>query len=95
MKYYKIKWDELRGDEYDSWGTSIWYLELNDQHYPLRQIEVYENGNRLKYNLENNNDSFGGLGDQPVDVHELNTYELSSNEFEKHWNIKSTIQTKN
>lgn len=91
MTYYKIKWDELRGDEYDSWGTSIWYLELNNQHYPLRQIEVYENGKRLKYNVAHINDSFGGLGDQLINIYDLDTYELSSTEFEKHWNFKSTI----
>jgi len=47
MQYYKINWDETRGDEYDGWGKSIRFLELNDQYYPTRQLEIYDNGKRL------------------------------------------------
>ena len=51
-KYYKRKWNETRGDKFDSWGTSMWYFEIGENQYITRQIEIYENGNRLKYHSE-------------------------------------------
>ncbi len=30
-KYYKRKWNEIRGDEYSSWGTSTWYFEVDQK----------------------------------------------------------------
>ena len=53
-KYFKRKWNETRGDEFDSWGTSIWYFEIGPDGYPIKQIELYENGNRLKYHSKKN-----------------------------------------
>lgn len=92
MKYYKIKWNDTRGDEYDNWGKSNWYLELDYENYPMRQIEVYDNGKRLKYHSEMNNDAFGKLGDQPIEINEVNGIELSLSEFERQWKIKSFNQ---
>lgn len=66
MEYFKRKWEELRGDEFDSWGTSVFYLETDNNGFPIRQIEIYENGNRLKYNSEKKFDDYGRLGDQKL-----------------------------
>ena len=30
MRYVRRAWDEHRGDEYASWGTSLWYFEIGD-----------------------------------------------------------------
>lgn len=67
-KYFKRKWNETRGDEFDSWGTSTWYFEVDTDGYPTKQIELYENGNRLKYHNEKTFDDYGGLGDQALDI---------------------------
>ena len=32
-RYYKRNWEETRGDEFDSWGTSIWYFEVGNDNY--------------------------------------------------------------
>jgi hypothetical protein len=89
MKYFKAKWNESRGDKYDNWGTSIWYLELDEENHPVRQIEVYQNGNRLKYDSVKISDDFGMLGDQAIEIEEINGIELSHSEFESQWEIES------
>ena len=92
MTYYKAEWNETRGDEYDSWGTSIWFLELDDENFPSRQIEVYQNGKRLKYDKVNFQDKFGMLGDQPLDIEEINGMngiEITLAQFETEWNTES------
>tara|TARA_R110002167_G_C12662194_1_gene650031 strand:+ start:1766 stop:2041 length:276 start_codon:yes stop_codon:yes gene_type:complete len=90
MKYFKAEWNESRGDEYDSWGTSIWFLELDEENNPIRQIEVYQNGNILKYDSIKMTDDFGMLGDQAIQIEEMNGIELSQSEFESQWEIESS-----
>jgi hypothetical protein len=29
-RYYKRRWDEVRGDEHNDWGPSTWYFEVGD-----------------------------------------------------------------
>ena len=85
MKYFKQKWEEPRGDEYDSWGNSVWYFELGEDGFPTRQIELYDNGNRLKYHSGKKFDDYGSLGDQTLDI-ELKEFEIEKDEFELAWN---------
>lgn len=84
-KYYKRNWEETREDEYDNWGKSIWYFEIDNEGYAMRQIEKYENGKKLKYDLKNIGDEFGGLADQPIDLEEFVNFEITKNEFEEQW----------
>lgn len=86
MKYYKYKWNELRGDQFDNWGFSIWYFEIGKDDFPNRQIEIYENGKVLKYSQENLDDKYGGLGDQKLDLSEFDGIECEKTEFENNWN---------
>ncbi len=37
-RYFRRRWDEVRGDEFDGWGHSVWYFEIDDGGYPIRQI---------------------------------------------------------
>lgn len=85
-RYYKTIWDETRGDEYDSWGTSVWYFEVGEDHYPIRQIELYQNGNRLKYHSKKTFDDYGNLGDQPLELEEFREFEIDKDTFETEWN---------
>ncbi len=84
-KYYKREWNETRGDEFDSWGTSLWYFEIGEDNYITRQIEVYKNGNRLKYHSEKKFDDYGGLGTEPLDIIEFKEFEIDKIEFEEEW----------
>ncbi|MDG5493224.1 hypothetical protein [Psychroserpens sp. SPM9] len=85
MKYYKRNWEETRGDEFDSWGKSIWYFETENSGLPTKQLEIYENGKVLKYDQKKLEDEFGGLGDQELDLDEFAECEISENEFNKVW----------
>ena len=84
-KYYKRHWNELRGDEFDSWGTSIWFFEVGENKYITRQIELYENGNRLKYHSDKTFDDYGRLSDQPIDLEEFKEFEIEKDDFEHEW----------
>ncbi|MFK7908098.1 MAG: hypothetical protein AB8B69_23405 [Chitinophagales bacterium] len=84
-KYYKRNWNEKRSDEFDSWGTSVWYFEVGKDGYPTRQIELYENGNRLKYHSSKTFDDYGSLSDQALDFVQFREFEIEQNEFELEW----------
>lgn len=86
MKYFKRNWDETRGDEFDNWGTSIWYFETDNSGLPTKQIEVYQNGKVLKYDQLKLEDEFGRLGDQELDLNVFSEFEITKLEFEKIWN---------
>ncbi len=82
MRYFKRRWDGPRGDEHDSWGGSIWYFEVGDDGYPVRQLEIYDGGAILKYDERHLDDEFGGLGDQSVDFEEFAPFEIEPRAFE-------------
>jgi hypothetical protein len=86
MRYFKRPWDEDRGDEYASWGTSIWYFEVNDQWEVLRQLEVYESGTILAYDASHLEDRYGMLADQELPPEEMPPFEITKAEFEQAWN---------
>lgn len=86
MNYYKIHWDETTGDDImDSWGTSIYYFEVDADHYPTRQVQIFQNGNALKYHENHIADKYGGLGDQPLNIEELEEFRIDQSEFENIW----------
>ncbi|WP_299797155.1 hypothetical protein [uncultured Maribacter sp.] len=85
MKYYKRNWNETRGDQYNSWGKSIWYFETNNNGEVLRQIEAYDNGKVLKYNNQNIEDEYGRLADQNLDLTEFVEFSIEKEEFENKW----------
>jgi hypothetical protein len=84
-RFFKRHWSESRGDEYDHWGTSTWYVEVGDDLYPTRQLEVYESGDSLAYDATHVADEYGGLGDQPVEGAEWERFEILAVEFEAAW----------
>ncbi|WP_299892393.1 hypothetical protein [uncultured Lacinutrix sp.] len=85
MNYYKRNWNETRGDQYDSWGKSIWYFETDNNGEVIRQIEAYENGKLLKYDNQNIEDEFGGLTYQNLDLTEFLEFSIEKEEFENKW----------
>lgn len=87
-RYFKRNWDENRGDKYNNWGTSLWYFETDEKGWTNRQIEIYENGNRLKYDPEYLEDEYGGLSDQAFDLEDMAPYIITKEEFEIEWEIE-------
>ena len=88
LRYFKRKWNETRGDQYDNWGTSIFFIETDNSGFPSRQIEKYDNGIVLKYGDKITEDEFGMLGDQDLDLEEFGEFEISKTEFETEWESK-------
>ena len=85
MKYFKRSWEQSRGDEYDDWGTSVWFLEVHEGRWLNRQLQIYENGNVLSYDESHDLDEYGGLGDQEVDLVEFAEFEIDADQFEQQW----------
>ncbi|SCL32683.1 hypothetical protein GA0070615_2086 [Micromonospora aurantiaca] len=44
-----VGWAENRGDEFAGWGHSVWYFEVGDDGWPVRQAETYDAGRVLRY----------------------------------------------
>ena len=88
--YYEKKkknWEETTGDELtDDWGVSIFYFETDDSLNVLKQIQIFENGNILKYDELNNEDEFGAMADQSLEEEEFLDCEISKEEFYNIWN---------
>jgi hypothetical protein len=91
MKYFRYHWNESRGDEFSNWGNSIWLVEVGDDNYAVRQMEIYENGNILKYDSNHFEDNFGFLGDQKIENDENELEEISFTEFEKIWKQSKSL----
>ena len=85
MRYFKRRWDESRGDEYDSWGGSTWFLEVSDDGYTVRQLEKYDGGAILKYDQTHRDDEFGGLGEKALDLEDFALFETDHATFEDTW----------
>ena len=86
VNYYKRNWDETTGEELtDSWGTSAYYFETDDEGNVIRQLQLFSNGNALKYDTKYLDDKFGGLSEVPLDLEEFEPFVISADEFEQHW----------
>lgn len=86
MKYFKREWNETTGDELtDSWGTSTYYFETDDEGNVNRQLEIFQNGKVLKYDTEYIEDKFGGLSQVPLDFEDFNPYLIHADEFDRLW----------
>ncbi|WP_141830613.1 hypothetical protein [Herbaspirillum sp. SJZ107] len=83
--YVKRHWNQTRGDEYDAWGTSWWYFEVDPDGWVTRQIEQYDGGVRLCYSTMRSDDQFGALAETPLDLAETAYLIISQAEFELLW----------
>jgi hypothetical protein len=87
-RYLCRRWDEARGDEFDGWGHSVWYFEVHDGGYPIRQIEVYDDGPVLRYGPGHQEDRYGCLGYASLDDAEedWSRFVITREAFERVWN---------
>jgi hypothetical protein len=85
VRYYRRKWGESRGDKYDHWGPASYFFETDDDGSVVRQVEVYEGGQILRYNQKHAADAYGMLSDQPIDIKQFQPFETGKEEFERAW----------
>lgn len=93
MRYFKFRWNEPDGDEFDDWGKSTFYQEVDKEFWAIRQIEIYDNGNVLKYDEKHSGDEFGMLADQRLKevIKDQTISEITQEEFEQIWRSVSAI----
>ena len=91
-RFYRRRWDGPRGDEFDSWGHSLWYFEKDDEGWPVRQVEVYDAGPVLRYGPGHDEDSYGCLGQASLydSDEDWGTFEITDTEFERVWRSGNT-----
>ena len=84
-RFFKKEWTETTGETLtDSWGKCIFYFET-DEELIVRQIQVFEYGQVLKYDLDFGDDEFGMLADQKLELEDFEENEISENEFTSAW----------
>lgn len=86
-RYLRRRWDDSRGDEFDGWGHSVWYFEVDDGGWPVRQVEAYDAGAVLRYGPDREEDQYGGLGQVSLDDPEedWSAHMIGRDEFECAW----------
>lgn len=85
LKHVERHWNETRGDQHSHWGTSWWYFEVADDGLAIRQVEQYESGVLLHYGAEHDEDTYGGLVQEPLDLSESEYLYISEQEFVQVW----------
>ena len=88
--YFKRYWNETTGDPItDKWGYSTFYFEANSDGIVMRQIQVFDNGMILKYGPNYQEDEFGVLTDQSLDLVEFDSFKIDQSEFDRIWSAKA------
>jgi hypothetical protein len=86
VRFFRRRWDESRGDEFDDWGPATYLFEVDVDMWPTQQIEVYDFGPILRYGPEHVEDEHGGLGEVRLDeLEDWSEWEMSAIEFERVW----------
>lgn len=85
MRYYRRRWDESRGDDHDSWGSSDWFFEVADDGTVVRQVEAYDAGAVRRYSTDHPQDEDGSLSEAPFDAAEWEPYRITAEEFAQAW----------
>jgi hypothetical protein len=80
------RWEESRGDRFSSWGAATYYFEVGPDGWPIRQIEVYDNGPILRYGPDHQEDEYGRLAQtQLEEMEDENQWAIAAQDFEDAW----------
>jgi hypothetical protein len=93
MVYVKTQCRTRVVDPCASWGEFERHLEIGDDLYAVRHVDVFANGYALRYDRVHWVDDFGVLADAPYDRDKWMEWwgrppiEISSQEFEDTWTV--------
>jgi hypothetical protein len=82
-QYYRWHWEEPRGDQYNHWGASDWYVEIGDDGYVSKQMELYASGDSLYYSENHIEDSYGMLSEGLFELLDAGEVQITKTEFYK------------
>jgi hypothetical protein len=87
MRYFKFRWNWAPGDDEVKWGDSWWYYEFDTKSTVTRQVMLYDNGFRLRYNAGHIRDDYGDLlWDVKLEEFDLSRgEEIHGEQFEAVW----------
>ncbi len=84
MRYFKRS-----GEGYEAWGDAVYFIEVDDEDWVQRAIQLYPQGQLLLYDVEHTHDQYGGLADQRLDdLKQFTDYEITADDFEARWRIE-------
>jgi uncharacterized protein (DUF433 family) len=91
LLYFKREWDETSEEaEIQTWGISVYYFETGMDHKVVRQLQVFANGNALKYDDKYSDDKWGGISSQLLEPEEWKAFGISQEEFLSAWENSKT-----
>jgi hypothetical protein len=61
MFHFKAPGRVMRESDAADWGRFSWYIEVADDQFATRQVDLFENGNILRYDRSHRRDRFGFL----------------------------------
>jgi hypothetical protein len=88
-RYFRRDCPDSRADEFDAWGTCERFFEFGDDGVCRRQVERYQNGFVLKYDLTHQEDRYGGISDRADELTDVMEFEISADEFEDAWRAEA------
>ncbi len=92
MRYFRKTGEGYHAPVAD-WGDPTYWLEVNDCGDAERQLEVYPNGNVLRYDRDHPKDEYSELSIMVVDGDEewWAPWEISKEEFDAQWRAHSPL----
>ena len=91
-KYFKKFWNESSGEELtDSWGNSTYYFETDENLNVLKQVQIFQNGNTLKYDNRKIEDEYGFLTNYPLEIEDFEGNEINKAEFSQAYTFETFL----
>ncbi len=87
MRYFRITDEGYHARGVNWGGNPTYWLEVNDRGDAERELQLYPNGNVLRYEREHEEDEYGALSIMVVDADEdfWAPFEITRDEFEERW----------
>jgi hypothetical protein len=93
MRYFKTTSEGYHARGVNWGGDPTYWLEVNQRGDAERELQVYPNGNVLRYDREHPDDEYGALSIMVVDGDEelWAAYEITREEFEEQWRTRARL----
>ncbi len=85
MRYFKRIDEGFHTGVY--WGDPTYWVEVNERGDAERELQLYPNGNVLRYDRQHPKDEYGALSVMVIDGDDeaWSAHEITHEEFEEQW----------